>query len=134
MSHIAEKLTSNFLLLPVRNLSHNHILIMQRETIHLTLDSLLETVGEMVTTMLIMGVSLIKIQLLLLLNILLLTLQNVFQSHLNCQGRNKYINRASQIAYYGTNNAFVFYENQIRTRKLMDKIPCDERRLEILRA
>ena len=28
------------------------------------------------------------------------------------QGRNKYINLASQNAYHGTNIAFVFYENQ----------------------
>ena len=55
-----------------------------------------------------------------------------FEAYLERQGRNEFINLASQIAYDGTNIAFVFYENQIR--KLMSESPCDERRLEILRA
>ena len=55
-----------------------------------------------------------------------------FKAYLKRQGRNEFINLASQIAYDGTNIAFVFYENQIR--KLMSEINCDERRLEVLRA
>ena len=42
------------------------------------------------------------------------------------------MNLASQIAYNGTNLAFVFYENQIR--RLMDESPYPERRFEVLRA
>ena len=52
--------------------------------------------------------------------------------YLERQGRNEYINLASQIAYNGNNIAFVFYENQIR--KLMDESPLEERRLKVLRA
>ena len=37
-----------------------------------------------------------------------------FEAYLERQGRNEFINLASQIAYDGTNLAFVFYENQIR--------------------
>ena len=48
------------------------------------------------------------------------------------QGRNEFINVASQIGFDGTNIAFVFYENQVRC--LMDESPYDERRLEVLRA
>ena len=55
-----------------------------------------------------------------------------FETYLERQGRNEFLNLASQIAYDGTNIAFVFYENQIR--KLMSESPCDERRLEVLRA
>ena len=55
-----------------------------------------------------------------------------FEAYLERQGRNEFINLASQIAYDGTNIAFVFYENQIR--KLMSESPCDKRRLEVLRA
>ena len=55
-----------------------------------------------------------------------------FEAYLERQGLNEFINLASQIAYHGTNTAFVFYENQIR--KLMSESPCDERRLEVLRA
>ena len=55
-----------------------------------------------------------------------------FEAYLKRQGRNEFINLASQIAYDGTNIAFVFYENQIQ--KLMSKSPCDERRLEVFRA
>ena len=55
-----------------------------------------------------------------------------FEAYLERQGRNEFINLASQIACDGTNIAFVFYENQIR--KLMSESPCDERRLEVLRA
>ena len=55
-----------------------------------------------------------------------------FEAYLERQGRNEFMNLASQIAYDGTNMAFVFYENQIR--KLTSESPCDERRLEVLRA
>ena len=53
-------------------------------------------------------------------------------SYLERQGRNEYINLASQIAYNGNNLVFLFLENQIR--KLMVKSPHEERRLEVLRA
>ena len=43
-----------------------------------------------------------------------------------------FINLASQIAYDGTNIAFVFNENQMK--KVMSERPCDKRRLEVLRA
>ena len=52
--------------------------------------------------------------------------------YLERQGRNEYINLASQIGYNGVNIAFVFFENQIR--KLMAESPHEERRLELLRA
>ena len=52
--------------------------------------------------------------------------------YLERQGRNEFINLASQIAYNGNNIAFIFYENQIR--KLMHESPLEERRLEVLRA
>ena len=52
--------------------------------------------------------------------------------YLERQGRNEYINLASQIAYNGNNLTFVFFENQIR--KLMVESPHEERRLEVLRA
>ena len=45
--------------------------------------------------------------------------------YLERQGRNEYINLASQIAYNGTNIAFVFYENQIR--RLMEESPHQDR-------
>ena len=53
-------------------------------------------------------------------------------TYLERQGRNEYINLASQIGYDGTNSAFIFYENQIR--RLMDESPYDDRKLEVLRA
>ena len=53
-------------------------------------------------------------------------------NYLERQGRNEYINLASQIAYNENNLAFVFFENQIR--KLMVESPHEERRLEVLRA
>ena len=56
----------------------------------------------------------------------------IMQTYLERQGRNEYVNLASQIAYNGTNLAFVFYENQIR--RLMDESPYPERRFEVLRA
>ena len=56
----------------------------------------------------------------------------VFEAYLERQGRNEFINLAAQIGYDGNNIAYVFYENQIR--KLMAESPCDERKLEILRA
>ena len=55
--------------------------------------------------------------------------KSVFKEYLDRQGRNEYINLASQIGYDGHNIAFVFYENQIL--KLMSESPCNERRLEI---
>ena len=53
-------------------------------------------------------------------------------NYLKHQGRNEYINLASQFAYNGNNLAFVFFENQIR--KLMVESPHEERCLEVLRA
>ena len=57
---------------------------------------------------------------------------SVVHNYLERQGRNEYINLASQINYNGSNIAFVFYENQIR--KLMEESPFGERRLKVLRA
>ena len=54
------------------------------------------------------------------------------QTYLERQGRNEYVNLASQIACNGTNLAFVFYENQIR--RLMDESSYPERRFAVLRA
>ena len=58
--------------------------------------------------------------------------ESVFTTYLERQTRNEYVNLASQIGYDGHNIAFIFYENQIRA--LMAESPCQERRLEILRA
>ena len=55
----------------------------------------------------------------------------IMQTYLERQGRNEYVNLASQIAYIFTNLAFVFNENQIR--RLMDESPYPERRFEVLR-
>ena len=38
---------------------------------------------------------------------------SIFKAYLDWQGRNEYVNLASQIGYDGKNIAFVFYENQI---------------------
>ena len=57
---------------------------------------------------------------------------SALHKYLERQGRNEYINLASQIAYNGNNLAFVFFENQIR--KLMVESPHEECRLEVLRA
>ena len=54
---------------------------------------------------------------------------SVVHNYLERQGRNEYINLASQINYNGSNIAFLFYENQIR--KLMEESPFGERRLEV---
>ena len=54
-----------------------------------------------------------------------------WHTYLERQGRNEYISLASQIAYDGSNIAFVFYENPIR--RLMDESPLEERKLEVLR-
>ena len=54
----------------------------------------------------------------------------VLHMYLERQGRNEYINLASQMGYDGSNLAFVFYENQVR--RLMDESPYDQRRLEVL--
>ena len=53
-------------------------------------------------------------------------------AYLERQGRNEYINLATQIGYDGANIAFVFFENQVR--RLMNESPYDERKLEVLRA
>ena len=58
--------------------------------------------------------------------------ESVFTTYLKRQTRNEFVNLASQIGYDGHNIAFIFYENQIRA--LMTESPCQERRLEILRA
>ena len=58
--------------------------------------------------------------------------ESTLKTYLDRQGRNEFINLASQISYDGKNIAFVFFENQIR--KLMAESPYDERRLEVLRA
>ena len=55
-----------------------------------------------------------------------------WQTYLDRQSRNEYITLASQIAYDGSNTAFVIFENQIR--RLMEESPIEERRLEVLRA
>ena len=53
-------------------------------------------------------------------------------TYLERQGRNEYINLASQIGYDSTNSAFIFYQNQIR--RLMGESPYDDRKLKVLRA
>ena len=53
-------------------------------------------------------------------------------AYLERQGRNEYINLATQVGYDGANIAFVFIKNQVR--RLMNKSPYDERKLEVLRA
>ena len=53
-------------------------------------------------------------------------------AYLERQGRNEYINLATQVGYDGANIAFVFFENQVR--HLMNESPYDERKLEVLRA
>ena len=58
--------------------------------------------------------------------------ESILRTYLDRQGRNEYINLASQIAYDGSNIAFVFYENQIP--RLMEESPYDDRKLEVLRA
>ena len=51
---------------------------------------------------------------------------------LECQGRNEYINFATQVGYDGAYIAFVFFESQVR--RLMNESPYDERKLEVLQA
>jgi len=46
------------------------------------------------------------------------------------QGRNKFINLATQIGHVGTNLVFAFFKNQVR--RLMNESPYDERNLEVL--
>ena len=58
--------------------------------------------------------------------------ESVFTTYLERQTRNEYVNLARQIGYDGHNIAFIFYENQIRA--LMAESPCQERRLENVRA
>ena len=50
--------------------------------------------------------------------------ESIFKAFLDRQGRNEYVNLASQIGYDVKNIAFVFYENQIR--KLMNESHCDD--------
>ena len=57
---------------------------------------------------------------------------SVFKTYLDRQGRNEYLNLASQIGYNGSNIAYVFYENQMRT--VMNEAPSDDQRREALRA
>ena len=52
--------------------------------------------------------------------------------YLDRQGRNKFINLASQIGYDGKNIAFVLYENQIR--QLMSENSFVDCRLEVFQA
>ena len=54
------------------------------------------------------------------------------RAYIERQGRNEFINLASQMGHDGSNIDFVFYKNQIRG--LMHESPYDERRLEVLRA
>ena len=58
--------------------------------------------------------------------------ESAFTTYLERQARNEYVNLASQIGYDGHKIAYIFYENQIRA--LMAESPCQQRRLEILRA
>ena len=53
-------------------------------------------------------------------------------AYLERQGRNEYINLATQVGYDGANIAFVFFENQVR--RLMNESPYDERKLEVFLA
>ena len=57
---------------------------------------------------------------------------SVFEQYLERQGRNDFIDLTAQIGYDGCNIASLFDENQFR--KLMSKSPCDERKLDALRA
>ena len=56
----------------------------------------------------------------------------VLSAYLERQGRNEYINLATQVGYDGANIALVFFENQVR--RLMNESPYDERKLKVLRA
>ena len=53
-------------------------------------------------------------------------------AYLERQGRNEYINLATQVGYDGANIAYVFFENQVR--RLMNESPYGERKLKVLRA
>ena len=53
-------------------------------------------------------------------------------AYLERQGRNEFINLATQVGYDGANIVFVFFENQVRC--VMNESPYDERKLEVLRA
>ena len=53
-------------------------------------------------------------------------------AYLKRQGRNEYINLATQVGYDGANIAFVFFDNQVR--RFMNESPYDKRKLEVLRA
>ena len=53
-----------------------------------------------------------------------LVCESAMQTYLDRQGRNEYVNLASQVAYDKTNMAFVFYENQIL--RLMDESPMSD--------
>ena len=43
--------------------------------------------------------------------------EEIFKTYLDRQGRNEYVNLASEIGYDGNNIAFVFYESQVRRLK-----------------
>ena len=58
--------------------------------------------------------------------------ESMFKTYVDKQGRSEYLNLASQIGYNGNNIAIIFFENQMR--KLTNEAPCDEQRLEALRA
>ena len=51
-------------------------------------------------------------------------------AYLERQGRNEYINLATQVGYDGANIAFVFFKSQVR--HLMNESPYDKRKLEVL--
>ena len=53
-------------------------------------------------------------------------------AYLERQGRNEYINLATQVGYDGANIGFVFFENQ--EHRLMNERLYDEHKLEVLRA
>ena len=55
-----------------------------------------------------------------------------WQTYLDRQSRNEYITLAFQIAYDGSNTAFVLFENQIR--RLMERVPLRSEDLRVLRA
>ena len=53
-------------------------------------------------------------------------------AYLERQGRNEYINLATQVGYDGANIAFVFFQNQVR--RFMNESRYEERKLEVFRA
>ena len=57
---------------------------------------------------------------------------SLFEQYLEHRERNEFINIAAHIGFDERNIAFVFFENQVC--KLMSENPCDEKKLEVLRA